>query len=83
MSESSQQDMLELRELKQFHKSFMQNQLCRNIQNALKEAKGYPNPESEPHGPIPMKDNGNKKFNLEGQQLGDTTDEKTYKSQMM
>ena len=76
--------MLELRELKQFHKSFMQNQLCRNIQSALKEAKSYPNPESEPHGPIPMKDNGNKKFNLEEGQLGDnTTDEKAYKSQNM
>ena len=73
MSESSQQDMLELRELKQFHKSFMQNQLCRNIQSALKEAKSYPNPESEPHGPIPMKDNGNKKFNLEDQ-LSDNSD---------
>lgn len=31
--------MLELRELKQFHKVFLQNQLCKNLQNAMADLK--------------------------------------------
>ena len=31
--------MLELRELKQFHKVFLQNQLCRNLQSAMADLK--------------------------------------------
>lgn len=31
--------MLELRELKQFHKVFLQNQLCKNLQSALVDLK--------------------------------------------
>jgi hypothetical protein len=31
--------MLELRELKQFHKVFLQNQLCKNLQNAIADLK--------------------------------------------
>ena len=36
---TSIQELFEMRNLKQFHKIFLQNQLCRNIQNAIRELK--------------------------------------------